>query len=792
MRIVFTVLCYCLPFCSLFAQTYTLNGYVTDAVTGEHLGLANIVELKTGKGAISNDYGYYSLSLVSDTVILVCSYVGYQNDTVGLFLTKNSTLPFSLKPISNLIPVEVVGHLSESPEISPRLGVLKLSSTQIQALPSLLGEPDILRGLQLLPGIQSGSEGQTGLFVRGGSPDQNLLLLDGIPVYNAFHLFGFFSVFDADAIKDVTLYKGGFPARFGGRLSSVLDIKMKEGNMKEWHGTATLGLISSKFMIEGPLQKGKTSFMFSARRTYADILAAPFLNRAQKRDGLDQKLSYFFHDLNIKLNHKFSDKDRLFISIYNGLDQYNRKTSLTDLLFEQTNQDQLKWGNQTLALRWNHVWNPRLFSNGVLTYSNFELQTKDAIYTKSEEEAPPLINSFDLDYTSGIRDIAVGLNFDYIPSAQHLLKFGGKFIKHQFNPGIFDQYINIVSPDLNYEQDSILGQEKIYAKEWALYVEDEFRPNQAFSINAGFHFTGYHVENKSHLSIQPRFSIHYTLTEQLSLKAGFATMAQFIHLLTNSSIGLATDLWLPSTTQISPQLGWQTSIGLSQSYQEKYKLTIEGFYKKMKNVSAYKPGVSLFDFNEWQDRILQGKGEAYGAEILLEKPNGRLNGWIGYTLSWSWRQFEGLNEGQRFPFRYDKRHDISVVANYKIKKNISLSSTWVFSTGNALTIPNNRYTGVGPPPGHGTAILLDYGKRNGSRLPAYHRLDVSCAFRKVKKKFVRIWSLGVYNLYARRNPFYIEIDGSANGKGELNKRELKLKKISLPPLIPSIAYKIEF
>jgi len=782
-------LCLLLAVSNLIAQHVTISGHVFESTTGESLSSGNIVDLYTRTGTITNDYGFYSFTAKTDSVLLVCSYVGYKSDTLLISLKTDTVVDFSLVPFSDLSVVEVTSNQAKVWELSPSIGVLRLSPAQVESLPKVLGEADIFRALHLLPGIQSGNEGQTGLFVRGGSPDQNLILLDGVNVYNAAHLFGFFSVFNSDAIREVNVFKGEFPARYGGRLSSIVDIKMKEGNLKKWQGTATLGLISSKFTIQGPLKKDRTALMFSARRTYADILAAPLLNRTRKRNGFDQKLSYFFHDINLKINHKFSVKDRLYISLYSGLDRYNRKTSSQEASLEQVNIDRLKWGNQTIAMRWNHTWTPKLFSNSTLTYSRFNLLTKDAQSIEILDDSGNEFNNTDLEYTSGIRDQAMHIDFDYIPNPKHTIKFGSKYIYHQFNPGVFDQLIDIQSPDIKFRQDTVIGQTKINASEWAAYVEDEFKIFQRFKVKTGLHTSGYRTRDQTYYSWQPRLSLEYGVTKKSQIQVSFSSMAQFVQLLTNSNIGLATDLWLPATDRIVPQTGWQGSFGARQVVNQAYTIEVGFFYKEMKNVMAYKPGTSLFNFNDWQDRIVQGQGEAYGMEWLIEKKQGRFHGWIAYTLSWSWRRFEALNEGQRFPFRYDKRHDVALSGIWELRKNLKLSANWVFNTGNALTLPRNAYAGLG-----GGDFVIQYGERNSGRLPSYHRLDLNINWEVKKKKTMQTWSAGIYNIYARRNPFYLNLRRVFKGQSTPSQpiQEWKLTKVSLPPLIPSLSLKIAF
>jgi hypothetical protein len=779
------LLLYCcfFPFV-LFGQTVFISGYVTDAESGEALPGAHIMDLHSTHGSSANPFGFYRLSLRADSALLVASYVGYRPDTVWWSNANGMSLDFTLTPAANLQTVEVLARS----RIEDRTGIsmLRLSAMEIEALPSIMGEADVMRALQLLPGVHSGNEGQTGLYVRGGSPDQNLILLDGIPVYNAAHLFGFFSVFNTDAIKEVNIIKGGFPARYGGRLASVVDVRMKEGNVKEWKGTASLGLISSKFSMEGPLKKDRTAVLISARRTYIDALARPFVKKALKEQNQRGGLGYYFQDFNLRINHKLSEQDRLHFSGYWGSDRYRKKEIQEEDLSSFTRREGLSWGNQLAALRWQREWNRRLFSNVALSYSRFAFDTRNGTDAESVVDGATLQNVYDLFYSSGIRDVSLRLDSDYLPHPGHYIRFGGYITNHRFKPGEFDQYIRRLNSREDLTLDTLIAQPEIAALEWGIYLEDEMELTDRLSVNAGFHLSGYSVEKDQYLSLQPRLSLHWKGRTGWALQSSFALMRQYVQLLTNSNVGLPTDLWLPSTGRIKPQEGWQAALGLSKSGSTGHKMGIEFFYKRTQNVLAYKPGVSLFDADDWQNRVLQGRGEAYGAEWLYEKQWGKLRGWLAYTLAWSWRQFEGLNEGERFPFRYDRRHDISIAGVYTCSPRLSFSAAWVFGTGNALTLPKTYFTTVGLELGIPTGPQIDYGPRNNFRTPPYHRLDISVDFRKKKQKYTRTLSLGAYNVYGRRNPFYVKFTA---GDGH---REGFISQTSLFAFIPSFVYKIDF
>ncbi|MEO1626377.1 MAG: TonB-dependent receptor [Bacteroidota bacterium] len=783
-------------------QKYTISGYIEDSDSGEKLLAVNVFDLKSQAGGITNTYGFYSLTLPKDSVVLSVSYVGYQTEYFRLYLDKDVTLNIRLNAAIELETVEVVADELETIEQRTEMSTVDVPVEQIKKIPALLGEVDVFKALQLLPGVQSGGEGQSGLYVRGGSPDQNLVLLDGVPVYNASHLFGFFSVFNADAIKDVKLTKGGFPARYGGRLSSVIEIGMKEGDMKEWHSSGTVGIIASKFTFEGPIKKDKTSMIVSARRTYIDLLARPLIRAGFRSNGTEGNAGYFFHDFNAKVNHKFSEKDRVYFSVYTGKDKF--------FFREEDNEDgdvskadfKLGWGNLTSAMRWNHLWNNKLFSNVTATYSRYQFDTGFSEFDEYRESDGVQKDKVGLEYTSGINDWAGRIDFDYFPNPNHYIRFGANVIQHTFKPGSFDLEIRSEGPSDNYVLDTILGQSNVNAQEFALYVEDDMRIGSQLKVNAGLHVSGFNVSGKFYYSFQPRLGLRYLLPRNVALKASFATMRQYVQLLTNEGVGFPTDLWLPTTKRVKPQDAWQAALGLAKTFDKKYELSIEGYYKKMSTLLAYREGSSLFELNDWQDRVTQGDGDAYGIEVFLQKKKGRFTGWLGYTLAWAWREFDDLNFGKRYPFKYDRRHDVSIVASYKLTERINLSATWVYGTGNAVTLANSRYSGTYP------NVDLEYNgrlspwndfeaefyaDRNNFRMRAYHRLDVGIEIVKKKRNFTGTWVFGAYNAYNRRNPYFITVDTERTVRnGTVVESERVLKQINLFPFIPSISYRFEY
>ncbi len=765
-------------------ESYTIKGHIFDKQSGESLIGANVFDLSKDKGTVTNAFGFYSITLNEGPVELSLSYIGYQAQYISMDLDRDTTLNFTLLASLELEEIEITDDRVSRIEERTQMSTVEVPIEQIKKIPALLGEVDVLKALQLLPGVQSGGEGQSGLYVRGGSPDQNLILLDGVPVYNASHLFGFFSVFNADAIKDVKLIKGGFPARYGGRLSSVLDISMKDGNRKETHGRGSIGLVASKFTIEGPIASERTSYIFSARRTYIDLLARPFIKKGFSDEGQDGGTGYYFYDVNAKINHNLTAKDKLYLSIYAGRDKFYLGTKDNYGDYRDYQDTGLGWGNITTALRWNHLLSDQLFGNATLTYSSYGLDTKAKFGTELPGDH---LEEVSLEYNSGIHDIATKLDFDYLPDPDHFIKFGSNVIFHNFRPGKF-RLGQIETVD-DYEFDLELGQDKIRSTEVSLYVEDDFKVGDNLKVNAGLHASSFFVDGEAYHSLQPRIGARYLMDNGYAFKASYATMKQYIHLLAAEGIGLPTDLWLPTTARVRPQDSWQVAIGAAKTLDRTYEISFEAYYKRMNNVVAYKEGSGIFEFGDWQDRVTQGKGEAYGLELFVQKKKGRLSGWVGYTLAWSKRQFADLNFGEKFPYRYDRRHDISLVGLCKLSERISFSGTWIYGAGNAVTLANSRFSGV--------YEFIETNRffsgsffpdRNNFRMAAYHRMDLGVTFTKKKKNYTRTWAVGAYNTYNRKNPFFIYEDYEyINGNSEF-----KLKQASLFPIIPYVTYSIEF
>ncbi|MCD4794887.1 MAG: TonB-dependent receptor [Bacteroidales bacterium] len=779
-----------------YSQKHTISGYVENAESGEKLaGAVVYIADAVNLGTMANAYGFYSITVPDMKVKLTASYIGYATQVVEFNLTKDTLIIFSLTAANEIEEVEIFGRKTEAEKTE--MGKIDISIKTIKTIPALLGEVDVLKAIQLLPGIQSGTEGTSGFYVRGGGPDQNLILIDGVPVYNANHLFGFFSIFNADAISDVSITKGGFPARYGGRLSSVLDIRMKEGNIKKISGTASIGLISSKFMLEGPIIKDKTSFLISARRTYIDILSWPiqkiYMNKQE--EGTKSRSGYYFWDINAKVNHKFSDKDRIYLSVYTGKDKAYANIEDAWEEYKDEFKSNLNWGNITSAFRWNHILGKKLFSNVILSYSRYKFGIE--MSEKSTNTNTDEFEEFAFGYSSGIEDYAGKIDFDYNPSPNHNIKFGANYIYHTFSPGI--QAMKFDSNEENLHIDTTFGNSNIYASEYSVYVEDEISIFKNFKANIGFHYSGFYVSDTLYQSYQPRISARYLITPKWSVKAAYTEMAQYLHLLTNTSIGMPTDLWIPVTDNIKPQKSTQYAFGSAYSING-YDISIEAYYKTMSNMIEYKEGASFFGgFGEegeservWENKIeTDGKGTSYGIELLIKKNVGKTTGWIGYTLSKTDRQFSNISFGEWYPYTYDRRHDIGIVITHKFNDRIDIGATWVFGTGNATTLALERYQALSPVSSfygemYFEEVTLEHiEERNNFRMPAYHRFDLGVNFRKQKKHGKRTWSVGAYNVYNRKNPFFLRFGRDDNG-------DRALFQYSLFPIIPSVSYRFDF
>lgn len=798
-------------------KKYTISGYVKDASNGEYSIGANVYIKELLKGGNTNQYGFYSITVESGNYTLISSYIGYENFVKEIKLDKDIRLNIELKLASvNAKVVEVTSERTDKNVSSTNVGSIKLDMEEIKKLPAFLGEVDVLKTIQLLPGVKSSGDGNAGFYVRGGGPDQNLILLDEAVVYNASHLLGFFSVFNGDAVKSINLVKGGMPAQYGGRLASVLDISMKEGNNKSYHASGGIGIISSRLTIEGPIKKDTGSFIVSARRTYLDVVARPFAKPSSplKNSGV------YFYDMNAKINYRLSDKDRIFASGYFGRDIMNFQDK--DAGFKLG----VSWGNGTGVVRWNHLFNNKLFMNVSGIYSDYKFS-----FTAAQ-------TGFELKLFSGISDYNGKVDFSYFPTIRHEVQFGVNYIFHTFTP------ISASAKQGETEFD-LGGVKKLRAHDASVYVSDDFDVTDKLKIHAGIRysyfmqvgpfdrynkdpFTGQNSSITHYNSNQkvadyggpePRFNARYSINNKSSIKASYTYNLQYIHLASLSAVTLPIDTWVPSSELVKPQKGSQYSMGYFRNFLDNgYEASVEVYYKDLKNQIEYKdgalPGSGIADNTD--NQFVFGTGKAYGAEFFLKKRIGKFNGWVGYTLSYTKRTFPDLNRGKEFYAKYDRRHDASVVLSYELSKKWTFATIWVYGTGNAITIPTSYYVIDGN-------ITYDYSDRNTYRMPAYHRLDISATYtpdktkhiekrkarvikrfgiidkvttadiqipRKLFKEYESSWNFSVFNVYNRHNPYiiYFANEGSAT-QGNLT---IKAKQVYLFPILPSVTWNFKF
>lgn len=763
---------------------HTISGYIRDQYSGETLIGATLTIKGNTKGLTSNQYGFYSLTLSEGIHSIIASYIGYQTTEFELNLLSDTIINIELTPAGTTSQeVIVTARKRENNLKSTQMGKVTLPIEQIKSVPAFLGEVDLLKVVQLLPGIRNAGEGTAGIYVRGGGPDQNLIMLDDAVVYNTGHLFGFFSIFNSDAIKNVSLIKGGMPAQYGGRLSSVLDISMKEGNNKTFQAEGGIGLIASRISLQGPIKKDKASFIISARRTYVDALTKPFIKKSSQFYGS----GYYFYDLNAKVNYRFSNKDRLYLSGYFGRDVFDFSNGKQDLKVN------IPWGNATGTLRWNHVFNNKLFANTTAVYNDYNFTFA------------ALQNNFEIKLASGIRDLSFKQDFDYYPVQQHKLKFGLLYTHHRFTPSV-----------VSGKQDSIvfnpLNAQVKYANEGAIYVQDDWEINSKWQMNAGLRYSifqqvgpnkiyttdidGNRTDSlvyekgktvKTYGGLEPRLTLRYAINEGTSIKTSVTRNLQYIHLVSNSGTTLPTDLWVPSTYKVKPQISWQYAAGLYKNFNNnKYETSIEVYYKSMDNQIEYKEGYTPNSLDDTENSFVFGKGWSYGTELFINKMKGRLTGWIGYTLSWTWRKFPDLNFGEKYPAKFDRRHDLSVVAIYEHNKKWKFSATFIYGTGNATTLPQRFYF-------VGNVLSQEYSRINQYRVPAYHRLDLSAILtpkKNANRKWKTEWVFSVYNAYSRQNPYFIYFDQSGSPyDGTL---QVQAKQVSIFPIIPSVTWNFKF
>ncbi|MBK8748406.1 MAG: TonB-dependent receptor [Saprospiraceae bacterium] len=756
-----------------FAQSKTtFFGTITDGETGETLIGAKVEIIDANKATVTNEYGFYSITIPStDTIVISASYIGMETFYQRLPGMNDTKWNIELMPgTTTLDEVIIVADQLRDKMSSTQMSMEQISAKTSKVLPALFGEVDIIKTLQLKAGVSSGSEGSTGLYVRGGAGDQNLIMLDEATVYNANHLFGFFSTFNSDAIKDVRLFKGGFPAQYGGRLSSVIDVRMKDGNNKKLSGSGGIGLITSRLTLEGPIGEN-TSFVVSGRRTYVDLITNAINKSQEDKPDFNKIPGYNFYDLNAKINTKLGEKDRIYLSGYFGKDQFSLKDSTLDLGFS--------WGNATLTARWNHIFNNKLFANTSFIFSDYN-------YDISNE-----ISGFSFSLGSKIRNYAGKMDFSYNPNSKHSIKMGISTTYYDFTVG----RLKAGSDDGSISFSSGIDRTGM---EYGLYISDEFEIIKNLKANAGLRLSGWTSNNYFDGGIEPRLALLYEVNPRWSIKGGYARMKQYVHLISNSGISLPTDVWYPSTNAVHPQRSDQVSAGFSYLIAKGLLLTNEYYYKWLKNQVDFRDGANLFLNDEIEREFEFGKGYAYGTEVSLEKDFGKLSGWIAYTLAFVKRGgFPGIMDGRYFSPRYDRRNDIKVVATYKFNRRWTASATWVYGSGDLAWLPGGRALFQDIKGGSIDPVTPIYGDRNTFRLPAYHRGDISVIYYMFPKWGESNLSLSIYNVYDRRNPYFLtlETEFKTVKQGEVEVKipeKISARQVSLFPILPSITWNFNF
>ena len=789
--------------------TFTISGFLEDARTGERLINANILERNSGRGTASNEYGFYSLPLPAGKVVLAFSYLGYETQEKEFVLREPVLFNLAMKASLTLEPVEVVSQRITSIAGVPVPGAgQEIDIYEAEHLPTLGGESDIIRLTHLLPGVQTGTDGVGGLHIRGGDNGQNLIMIDGVPVYNIAHAAGLFSVFNSHAVRSARLIKGGFPARYGGRLSSVLDIRTREGNSKNFGLRGDVGMLSGRLSVEGPIVREKASFFLSGRWSLADWYLQPLTRGLKEEKGEDGFIGYHFYDLNAKLNYELSGRDHLYLSYYSGSDRYTNQGQASDTLafaegsqqpatnfyrFDRQYKDAVSWGNRVASLRWNHLFSDNLFANLALTYSGLDVRINyfavDSLFQLSTQHTVNRL--FEVGYySSSIEDVGARLDFDYLAIPHHYIRFGINLAHHDFLPGLL---AGTGEKSGNGEIDSLPGSPEIsrraVAMEYVAYIEDEFRLGRNLILNAGLHAAAFSTPGKAYWSIQPRLSANWQVSKRIGLEAYYSRMQQPVHLLSNSAVGLPTELWVPSTDKVAPQEGWQLGMAANWAFRPGWSVELDGYFKSMDNLLAYSEG-ALF-LNDWEENVTAGSGTAYGAEALLRKSSGKLRGWLGYSLAWADRQYEQINNGQPYPYKFDRRHEFKLALMYRIQDWVDLSASWVYSTGFAFSPPIGQYEVIIP--GVGPVQAIDFGDKNAFRMPAYHRLDVAANFYiQTDTRLRHTINVGVYNLYNRRNPLYYDLRSRYVQDGNNIRTQKEFVQVWLIPMLPSLNYSIQF
>ncbi|MGM9825300.1 MAG: carboxypeptidase-like regulatory domain-containing protein [Paludibacteraceae bacterium] len=820
---------------TMVAQRATICGYITDAESGERLIGATVFDTVSHLGTVSNHAGFYSLTLPKGEHVLRANYVGFRtSDSHTLTLTADTLCNFPLRSATVIEEVTVVGQKSVSSPEAVQMSAIEVPVSQIKAIPMIAGEVDIIKALQLLPGVQSGSEGSAGLYVRGGGPDENLILLDGVPLYNVNHLMGFFSVFNADAIKNVTLYKGNFPAQYGGRLSSIIDVRQNDGNTEGYHGNFTVGLLAAKFNLEGPIphvkdSTGTTTFNISARRTYFDLFTTPIMELISlSRGGGTMGAGAYFYDINAKLSHTFANTtDKLSASFYMGNDAvylnmlHNEREDVEKMRLKMNMR--MGWGNIVAALNWEHCYTSRLFSNTQLSFTQYKYSIAESM-TQVLKRNGITTATFEqqMSYNSSLRDVTFQTHYEWTPLPNNSLRFGAEYAYHQFRPEVGNLFLFEQDADNETRLDTTLSDGTLHGHEAAVYIEDQWSPWRWLKLNIGVRGSLYGINGKVYPSIEPRVGLRALLYKDLAFKASYSYTTQYVHLLSNSDVSLPTDLWVPVTEEIAPMHSMIAAAGLSYNILDLVEASVEGYYKRSVNLLEYKDGASFFGSSTtWQNKVVMGDGWSYGVEVLLQRKTGPVTGWVGYTWSRSMRQFnrEGqeINFGRPFHAKYDREHDLSITLQYQINKHIDIAGTFVYGTGTRATLATQHYYD----PTLGEEVEY-FEERNNYQMPDYHRLDLGINFHfphkysawgqqePTREQQRKIWNrpnklakhqaiyesgkyawcknaehllnISIYNVYCHSNPYMMIADAT----------ESTLYQVSIFPILPSISYTFKF
>lgn len=753
--------------CPLFInaqQSITISGYIKDSKTKESLIYANVFVTNNKSGTQTNEYGFYSITIPnSDSIGLVFSYIGYVPQAKEITTKANLRLDILLEPSSKSLGEVIIKADRNNDNVqSTQMGVIDIPMHAVKSLPVLAGEADILKVIQLLPGVQQGQEGTTGYFVRGGNLDQNLVLLDEATVYNPNHLFGLVSTFNVNSINDVKLIKGGFPPEYGGRLSSILDITMKDGNKEKFQVEGGISTIAANVTLQGPMFKKKASYIISARRSYLDLFLRPFTPKAKTGT------TFYFYDLNGKVNYELGANDHLFLSVFTGKDKaaYTGANSLNY---------GIDFGNATSTLRWNHLFGSKMFLNTSVIYNDYHL----GLNTQQG-------NYYALLYTE-IRDMQGKTDLTFIPNTKHQIKTGLTYTYHVLYPGSVSSKVPKKGNRLSINRDSLAQK---YSNECAAYIGDDWKISDNVGLIYGVRVPLFFTTQKTYATVEPRIAAKVNVSPTSSIKAAFTIMNQYLHLVPNSTASLPTDIWITSSSIVKPQNSTQYSLGYFRNFKEnKIEVSVESYYKTMNNQVLFKEGTQIVLSTNLDNVVTFGNGVSYGIEFFIRKNFGRLTGWTSYTLSKTTETFPELNYSNPFPFTYDRRNNLSIAASYDLTDHWTFSADFIFYTGSAFTLPAGRI----PVALDGTlydGVYYDYTSRNNSRLRSYNRLDVNASYKKVrtifKRKYESEWVFGIYNLYSRQNPYFVYLTVDPVTK------QPQAKQVSLLPIVPSVGFNFKF